>query len=395
MSEQIETRMNIECNLVGMNNNVNYEKFIIVYHKNCSDGLGGAWVIKYYLNSINITDDNIILIPQYPKCSNLYKSLEKHNLYFDELEEEYVYNIIFVDIFPEKDILLKLMEYDKKYNYKNRIEIYDHHQTNKEILMNLSDEIKNNICYVFDMEKCGCQIAWDVYMKGTPRPKFIDYIGEGDLWNFKSPDSKLIYEELYNSFLDIDKLTWLYNKGDDYFINQNENSFNHDFLNNARIIHNYKEKKIYKYMSSVRIKQITITNLNMNNILYPSLLFNVYVSHCTESDLISDLGNQLTNKKMLLSTNYKLKYSKMKKGMKSTLTEEDELQEIFPDFVVLVKAYTVDKNGEMVFYISFRSNKVNKPLINVGDISKHFNGGGHAQSSGCELTYKEFKQYFL
>lgn len=395
MSELMDSRMSVECNLVGMNNNVNYEKFIIVYHKNCSDGLGSAWVIKFYLNSINITDDNIILIPQYPKCSDLYKSLGKYELYFDEIEEEYAYNIIFVDIFPEKDILLKLMEYDKKYNYKNRIEIYDHHQTNKEILLSLSDEVKKSICYVFDMEKCGCQIAWDVYMKDKPRPKFIDYIGEGDLWKFKSPDSKLIYEELYNSFLDIDKLTWLYNKGDEYFINQNENSFNHDYLNNARIIHNYKQKKIYKYMSSSRIKNVTIKNLNMNNTLYPSISFNVYVSHCTEADLISDLGNQLTNKKMLISTTNNTETGTTGTTGTEMVEPQAELQEILPDFVVLVKAYTVDKNGDMVFYISFRSNKVNKPLINVGDISKHFNGGGHPQASGCELTYKEFKQYFL
>jgi nanoRNase/pAp phosphatase (c-di-AMP/oligoRNAs hydrolase) len=395
------TEISIECNLVGVNNNKEYKKFIIVYHKNCLDGLGSAWVIKYYLNSINVIDDDIILIPQYPKCNDLYKFLETHGLYFGEVEEEYEYNIIFVDIFPEKDILLKLMEYDKKFNYKNRIEIYDHHQTNKEILLSLSDEIKNNICYIFDMEKCGCQIAWNVYMKETPRPKFIDYIGEGDLWNFKSPDSKLIYEELYNSFLDIDKLTWLYHKGDEYFINKNENSFNQDYLHSAKIIHNYKQKKINKYISSARIKHITINNLNMNNILYPSITFYVYVSHCTDIDLISDLGNQLTNKKFALSTNYKLTYTKIEKEQEKeqeiTLTksnESNEPQDIFPDFVILIKEYKVE-NGDMVFYISFRSNKLKKPLINVGDIAKHFNGGGHAQASGCEISYNYFKLYFL
>ena len=32
------------------------------------------------------------------------------------------------------------------------------------------------------MTRCGCQIAWDAFYEGEPRPMFIDYIGQGDLW---------------------------------------------------------------------------------------------------------------------------------------------------------------------------------------------------------------------
>ena len=56
------------------------------------------------------------------------------------------------------------------------------------------------------MNRSGCQIVWDEFMTtpvlgiSKPRPKFIDYIADGDLWKWELPDGKLIYNILQDNF---------------------------------------------------------------------------------------------------------------------------------------------------------------------------------------------------
>ena len=211
-----------------------FDKIIIVYHYNCLDGTAGAWVLKHYFQHIKkINSSNIFLIGQQPQCLNLYKYFRKNNIIFNRLNK---YQVIFVDICPTIEIIRKLITTNIENNFNNRIEIYDHHETNKNIFIDYRDEIEPYIKYVFDMNKSGCQIAWDNFYDMS-RPLFINYIGEGDLWKFSNKTSKLSYNVLMHNFKNIDKLESLYQLGDDYFTNrESQNGFYKTYLKNEVII---------------------------------------------------------------------------------------------------------------------------------------------------------------
>lgn len=46
---------------------------------------------------------------------------------------------------------------------------------------------------LFDMERSGAGIAWDVFHPGKPRPSLVDYVEDRDLWRFKLPASREVH----------------------------------------------------------------------------------------------------------------------------------------------------------------------------------------------------------
>ena len=84
-------------------------------------------------------------------------------------------------------------------------------QDNNKILSNIP-----NLLIEFDMNRSGCQMAWDYFFDKQPRPFFIDYMGDRDLWTWKLPGSREIntalWELNYIDSRDLTKLTELLDK---------------------------------------------------------------------------------------------------------------------------------------------------------------------------------------
>ena len=145
----------------------------IIYHGPCSDGIGGLWCASYYKPiktkfackaGTNPTGD--------------YTGM----------------NVIFVDICPKIDYLLELVK------VASYVVILDHHKSSQQMINDNKDVLNliPNLLIEFDMERSGCQMAWDYFFEGISRPFFIDYIGDRDLWTWKLPDSKEVNTALFD-----------------------------------------------------------------------------------------------------------------------------------------------------------------------------------------------------
>lgn len=164
---------------------------VVLYHKDCPDGIGSAWAI-YHDNKIN------------------NRKIEYHGVEYNKKLNINITNknVIIVDFsYNLKD----LGEICKEASY---VTILDHHKTAYKELNSIITNSKlqksfTNLEFYIDMNRSGAQITWDTMFKND-RPYFIDYIGDRDLWKFELPHSKEFNTALFHTglltFEGLDKL---------------------------------------------------------------------------------------------------------------------------------------------------------------------------------------------
>ena len=65
------------------------------------------------------------------------------------------------------------------------------------MLLGLRERVTGgNIHVVFDKERSGAGITWDVLFDGEPRPPLIDRIEDRDIWRWKYGNSRLVHAAL-------------------------------------------------------------------------------------------------------------------------------------------------------------------------------------------------------
>lgn len=134
-------------------------KTFIIYHNNCTDGLGAqyaAW--KKY-------GERATYIPaNYGKPFPPQVTLDKNS-------EVYI-----IDFSYTKEIL------DDVNSKVGKLMVIDHHKTAKEALEGVEYA-------VFDMDKSGAVLAWE-YFHNSPPPELLQYIQDRDLWKWKLENTK-------------------------------------------------------------------------------------------------------------------------------------------------------------------------------------------------------------
>jgi oligoribonuclease NrnB/cAMP/cGMP phosphodiesterase (DHH superfamily) len=75
-------------------------------------------------------------------------------------------------------------------NAANGLIVIDHHKTGRDRLraVEFGPDVE---CY-FDERRAGCGLTWDTLFPGKPRPWWVDYVEDRDLWRFDLPDSKAV-----------------------------------------------------------------------------------------------------------------------------------------------------------------------------------------------------------
>jgi len=176
----------------------------IYYHSPCSDGHAAAWAIKAHLGQLAKYSApgayNIQFIPSVPGCQQIDPSVVN-----SDGSEAW-----FLDLMPSYRVLRELCA------SCSRVVVLDHHKTNLDICGSIFSEDFGiggwaaNLELVFDMNRAGCQIAWDWITTQTqesngsvPRPWFLEYIADRDLWTWLLPNSKLINSALFGLKLTI------------------------------------------------------------------------------------------------------------------------------------------------------------------------------------------------
>lgn len=148
-------------------------KPLCIYHGHCDDGFAAAWAVRKALG-----DD----VEFYP------------GVYQKEPPPHEGRDVIFVDFSYKRPVL------DAMARAANSVLILDHHKTAQEDLADVQwapawNEWKNDLhpsrasimlAAIFDMDRSGAALAWD-YFNGGPRPDFIEYVQDRDLWRKQLP----------------------------------------------------------------------------------------------------------------------------------------------------------------------------------------------------------------
>ncbi len=147
-----------------MENNSN-KKIAVLYHAGCPDGFGGAWAAWRKF-----------------KNKAVYIPVHYQTPYPDEIRGKEVY---LVDFCYKPEVMKELQKAALS------VTIIDHHKTSKPALP-FSD------ARLFDLKHSGAVLAWKYFYPKSPIPKLLKYIEDTDLWKFKLPLTREIFETVYS-----------------------------------------------------------------------------------------------------------------------------------------------------------------------------------------------------
>lgn len=150
------------------------EKIICIYHKNCADGFGAAWVVHKALGDI------------------LYHAAK----YGSSPPDINGKDVFIVDFSYPRSTLIEMAK------IANSIVIIDHHKTAIEDLVDLP----NNIITIFDIEHSGAMLTWNYFFPNQAPPQLLLHIEDRDLWKFKFENTRLIMSNVFS--FPYDFLTW-------------------------------------------------------------------------------------------------------------------------------------------------------------------------------------------
>jgi oligoribonuclease NrnB/cAMP/cGMP phosphodiesterase (DHH superfamily) len=178
-------------------------KPICVYHGNCADGFGAAWVLhKQFGEDIDF-------------YAGHYQRTPPMKLFLGR-------DVFFVDFCYKREVMREITKHISGF-----LLILDHHKSAMEnmapnpeeriyrspypetanwvtFLEEMSDGAPGDIYSVFDMSRSGAGIAWDFFNPEKPRPRLIDHIEDRDLWKFQLAGTREIQANLFSYPYDFD-----------------------------------------------------------------------------------------------------------------------------------------------------------------------------------------------
>jgi uncharacterized protein len=149
------------------------KKIVVLYHSNCPDGFSAAWSAwKKFGSRADYIPVKPLKLPQ--------KTIKSKEIYV-------------LDSSLNPDDLKRLLRSNKS------VTIIDHHISNKKDVEKAPD-------YVFDIKHSGAVLAWKYFHPKKKIPKLLQYVEEGDLWKFRSPNIHLLLAYVHS--LPYDFKTW-------------------------------------------------------------------------------------------------------------------------------------------------------------------------------------------
>lgn len=296
---------------------------IVLYHKNCMDGIASAYIADQYFEFFEVSR---ICIPiQYGE--NIYEVIGEENI--DQVNDLY-----FLDFSTDRKTLIDLAS---KFN---KVVIIDHHKTAEAELKNIDTE-KDNIELYFNMSKSGAMLSYEYFTVFTgiePQKdlfgdivpetdilnisrRVIEYIQDRDIWEWKLPYSKEVSEYLKFAVKPND-------------INSFKNMIQNFNIDNAR--------NIGETLNQARDKAVESKVKNYREINIVGI--NLVCVNLTEN--ISEVGNELCK-----------------------LTGKPAMM------------YFIKEDLQVI--LSFRSLD---ELPDVSFLAKYFGGGGHRNACGASIN---------
>lgn len=141
-------------------------KPLCIYHGNCADGFGAAWVVRKALKDVDF----------FPGVySNPPPDVEGRA-------------VIMVDFSYKRPVLLDMAA------KAGSIKVIDHHKTAAEDLRDLPV----NVATWFDMEHSGAILTWEHFFPGEKPPQLLEHIEDRDLWRFNMSGTREIQANVFS-----------------------------------------------------------------------------------------------------------------------------------------------------------------------------------------------------
>ena len=142
-----------------------HQPTVILYHGKCPDGFGGAYAAwKKFGDAAD------------------YLPVDHGDAPPEGLEGRDVYLVDFC--YEKADQMDKLARTTK------RLVVLDHHKSSRELVEKAPER-------VYDEKRSGATIAWDYFHSGTPIPRLMRYIEDGDLYRYALPETRDVFSYLF------------------------------------------------------------------------------------------------------------------------------------------------------------------------------------------------------
>lgn len=147
-------------------------KPLCIYHANCADGFGAAWVVRRFFGDGNVDFHPGVYGAAPPDVSGR--------------------DVIMVDFCYKRPVLEEMGERAAS------IIILDHHKTaaadlSSYAVADIGAALQDTaIAAIFDMDRSGARLAWDCFFPDQEPPALIKHIEDRDLWRFKLPGTREI-----------------------------------------------------------------------------------------------------------------------------------------------------------------------------------------------------------
>ena len=141
-------------------------KPICIYHGNCADGFGSAWVVRKALGDVDFFPGVYMTPP--PDVAGR--------------------DVVMVDFSYKRPVLIEMAA------KAEGILILDHHKT-------AADDLKllpPNVDAIFDMEHSGAILTWEHYFPGQRPPQLLEHIEDRDLWRFNMSGTREIQANVFS-----------------------------------------------------------------------------------------------------------------------------------------------------------------------------------------------------
>jgi len=145
-------------------------KKLCIYHGNCADGFGSAWVVRKALG-----DD-----------------VEFHaGVYQNEPPDCTGRDVYLVDFSYKRPVIERMLE------VANTVTIIDHHKTAIEDLSGLETQY-DNYFKDFSLEHSGAMLTWTHFFPDVPPPSLIRHIEDRDLWKFQIEGTREVQANVFS-----------------------------------------------------------------------------------------------------------------------------------------------------------------------------------------------------
>lgn len=162
-------------------------KTLCIYHGNCADGFGAAWVVRESFRRAQLTSNIGI-------GEDL--NIDFHaGVYQSPPPDVTGRDVILVDFSYKRAIVLDMLE------KCNSLIIIDHH---KSAIQDLNGIEHPKFISYFDEEHSGAMLTWLYYFGQEEPPELLKHIEDRDLWRFNLPKTREIQANLFSYPYDFD-----------------------------------------------------------------------------------------------------------------------------------------------------------------------------------------------